>query len=222
MNAELARVKPFQEALERKDLASLQALGFDFATLAREAMEANTPEGIARRTQAELDKIKADQKKRLDDAAEQQRRQQTIEATRRDAQLIVQVVESDPHACPELYAWSPERVADEGIKIRDAFFRRDKRWPNAGMIIAVLEKRARDEAAVQQTRTTALQQQRSANTRDAGSAGKADPNRTSVGGKPPALTGSTANERPPSPPRQKTEAEIDAECLAELAALRKR
>ncbi len=217
-----SRVKPLEDALQRRDLSSLQALGFDFAAFARESMEANTPEGIARRAQSRVEQL---EKERIEDRQQAEARARhaaIIQAQRHDAQTLVEMVEGAPDECPELFAWAPERVAAEGIAIRDSFARQHRRMPTYDQVLAELARRARAEASVMQQRTTTLQQRRSGKPSDAGSAGKADPNRASKGGNPPALTSRTANERPPVPPREKTEEEIDAECLADLRALNRR
>lgn len=220
LDARESRVKPLEDALQRRDLSSLQALGFDFAAFARESMEANTPEGIAKRALERADKLEKERAEERKQAEERERQQASIRATRQDAQNLVAMVEEQPDACPELYAWAPERVAQEGIAVRDAYARQTGRMPTYEMVLNELAKRARAEASVQQKRQTSLQQKRSASTSDAGSAGKADPNRTSVGGNPPALTNRTATERAPST-RELTEEEKDALNLAELRALRR-
>ena len=217
-----SRVKPLEDALQRRDLSSLQALGFDFAQFARESMEANTPEGIARRTQARVEQLEKERREEAQRRETESRQQAAIHATRRDAQTLVAMVEEAPNECPELYAWAPERVAAEGIAIRDALARQHRAMPTYDQVLAELARRARAEASVMQQRTTTLQQRRSGKPSDAGSAGKADPNRAGKGGNPPALPRRTANERPPVPPREKTEEEIDAECLADLRALNRR
>lgn len=214
------RLRPLEEALESRDLHALIALGFDYDAFTRENIDANTPAGVARRALEENRKLRerldADKKAQED----REKQQAQIAETRHIAQTLVQIVDESAEQLPELYEWTPERIAQEGLELRAAFFRRNRRPPTYEQVVNELSRRAKAEADVRTQRTTALQQRKSANPSGAGSAGNAVNKGTSGSPTTPALTGPTANERS-SPPRQKTEEEIDAECLADLRGLRR-
>lgn len=220
LDARESRLKPLEDALRNHDLQALVDLGFDYDGFTRSRLDANTPEGIARRALEENKKLREQLEADKKAAEERDKAQRQIAEMRHVATTLVQLVEDDPTDYPDLYAWAPEKIAEEGILTRDAFFRANKRMPNYGEVLTILQKRAKGDADVRTQRTSALQQRKSANPSDAGSAGKVDAKGASGSPGTPALTGRTAAERP-SPPREKTEEEIDEECRAMLRGLRR-
>ncbi len=221
LDAREARVQRLETALQSRDLGTLVDLGFDYEAFTRAELERSTPEGRAKLAMEEAKRLREDIEKKDREREERAKAERQIAETRAVAQNLVAIVDDGAAEFPDLFEWPPERIAQEGIGLRDAYFAQTGRMPTYAMVLNELQRRAKAEADVITQRRTTLQQRRSGNTSGAGSAGKAD-NTKGGSGAPgtPALTAKTAAERP-SPPREKTEAEIDAECLAELRNLRR-
>lgn len=207
-----ARFERFERALEHGDIDTLEReFGLSYQTLSQRAVENLDPAGRVARLEREL----AERRQR-----EEQERvtRAQVEETRRDASVLVQCVEQYAADFPDLVTWPPERVASEGIAERDAM-KRAGRVPTYDAVLRTLQQRAKAERDYARQ----LEQRKSGQTRDAGSAGNADPKGAS--GSPtttPALTGKTAGIRATPTPREKTDEEIDAECLAMLKPLARR
>lgn len=216
-----ARVRPLLDALERRDLNALVALGFDYDAFTREQISANTPEAIAKRVLEDNRKLREQLEKDKTEREQREQQQRQVTETREIANKLVEIVDTSADEFPELYQWAPERIAQEGLEIRAAVYRAQRQMPTYGFVLNELQKRAKAEADISTQRRTALEQRKSAKPSDAGSAGKADPSKGASGSPgTPALTGPTANQRL-TPPREKTEAEIDEECLAMLRGIRR-
>src|SRR5262249_39410107 len=148
---------------------------------------------------------------------EQERAHPQVAETRNVAQTLVRIVDESADEWPDLYAWPPERVAQEGIALRDAYQRKTGRMPTYDTVLSRLQAQAKAEAQASLRRQSAIQQKRGGRASDAGSAGKAATKGESGAQEVPALSGRTANIKA-TPPREKTEAELDEECLADLRA----
>jgi hypothetical protein len=215
-----ARLRPLEEALASRDLNKLISLGFDYDAYTREALVANTPEGIARRAQEETKKLREQLEAKDRQALQAEQHRQQVQETRSVAQKLVELVDGGADDYPELYVWAPERIAQEGLELRDHYYRQHGRAPTFGVVLDALQKRAKQEAEVHTQRSSALKQRKSANPSDAGSAGKVDAKGASGSPGTPALTNATANQRA-TPPREQTEAEIEEWCLQQLRGLKR-
>jgi hypothetical protein len=221
LDARESRVQRLEKALSSRDLGELVDLGFDYEGFTRRELERSTPDGRAKLALEEAQRIRDELEKKDKDRDARERAQAQIQETRRIAHRLVELVDESADEMPDLYQWAPERIANEGIELRDLFVQRYGKHPTYEQVMTELQRRAKAEADVRTQRVTTLEQRKSGKTSDAGGAGKAD-NTKGASGSPgtPALSAKTAAERP-SPTREKTEAEIDAECLAELRALRR-
>lgn len=221
LDAREARIRPLEEALEKRDLDALIALGFDYEDATRRHLENQTPQGIAKRALEENQRLRKELEEDRKKKDEAQRQAAQVAETRQVAMDLCQIVDTDPSIAAELYAWPPERIANEGLHVRAALFRAKRgQMPTFGEVIDELERRAKREAATANERQNARQQKSRANPSDAGSAGKVETRDASGSPGTPALTGDTANQRL-SPPREKTEEEIDEECKAMLRGLKR-
>lgn len=203
-----ASVAKLERALQSHDLDSLLELGFDYEKATRRRLEDADP-------QARLNKLERDIKERDAENERQRVTQAQVQETRTVAERLVTFVEDGAEQYPELYAWTPDRVANEGLEIRDAYARKFRSMPTYAQVLGELQRRAKAEADAATQRRTTLEQRQRAKASGAGSAGKAGTEGKSGSPNTPALLSATAAIRA-TPPRQKTEAEIDEECLAEL------
>lgn len=178
-------------------IEGLRELGFDYMKLTTEMVEANTPEAIAKAAQAETQRIREER--------EQERQQ--IAINRRDADRLVQHAEDNEDLYPELVNMSPERIAQKGIALRDKHLQEHGRYPTYQWVIEQIHEEAKARAA-----------------KRAGGATKSETTQASTNGTAPRATGATgkptlgnaAATTRATPPREKTEAEIDDWALAEL------
>lgn len=212
-----ARVSRLESALQSRDLGALVELGFDYDGYTRQWMERQSPDAAAKAALDEARKLREEIAERDRKAEQQALSQAQVQETRRVAQQLVEIVDEEPTECPELFAWAPERIAQEGIALRDQIFRETRRMPTYAVVIERLQAKARAEASVAKEREARLRQRSSGQTSDAGSAGKVDPKAGSGGPNVPALTSRTAGVRA-TPPRELTEEELDAELKAEIRA----
>lgn len=214
------RVSRLEQALQSHDLTTLIELGFDYEAATRRALEDSDPNARIARLERERKEEQERAKKEREEADKRTAAQRAVEQTRIEAQNIVRFVEDAPEEFPELFLWQPDRIAQEGIAFRDAYVARFGQKPSYDQVLSALQKTAKAEADAAEQRRTTLQQKRGGNTSDAGSARKMDQRPNSGAANTPALSPTTATQRV-TPPRQKTEEEIDAECLAELRGLRR-
>lgn len=210
-----SRIAEFERAVDAGDIDTLETkFGFSYAKLSARALEAMDPAGRVAKLEREVaERRQRDEQERVTNAQ--------VEETRRDAQQLVAMSEHFVDDFPDLYTWRPERIAQEGIALRDAT-RRAGGVPTYDGVLRELQKRAKAEKDHEAQKRTSLEQ-RKRGTSEAGSAGNADPKGNS--GSPtttPALSGKTAAIRATPQPREKTEEEIDAECLAQLRSITKR
>lgn len=213
-----SKVAPLLEALESKDVGKLIALGFDYEAFTRVALERQTPEGMVKALREEMAEK---DRKAEEERARSQAQQQQIAEQRQVAQTLVRIVEDEEGAkdYPDLALWLPERIAEEGLALRAQFFRKYRKHATYGQVLDELQARAKREVEHMNSKR-APQQRSGANPSDAGSAGRTEPKGASGSPGAPAIGGRAGNERV-SLPREKTEAEIDAECLAELRGLKR-
>lgn len=207
-------VVAFQRAISEGDIETLERkYGLSYEKLTRNALEARDPA-------ARLERVERAAQEREQREQQHHVQQAQVAQTRHDAQQLVTITEEYATEFPNLYGWKPERIAYEGIAVRDALMRQGHR-PTYDYVLSILERTAKTERDHDSQRRTALEQRKSGQPRDAGSAGNAAMKGNS--GSPattPALTAKTAVVKA-TPPREKTEAEIDEECLAELRKLKR-
>lgn len=210
-----AHVTKLERALQSRDLEALVELGFDYDGYTRRYLERQSPEGATRAANERIEKLEREIRERDQKVEAEARAARQVQETRQVAQSLVELVEDSPEECPELYAWAPERIAQEGIALRDAFFRKNGRMPTYDHVLGQLQKTARDEARVANERAAKLRQRSSGQASEAGSAGKVDSKAGSGGQTVPALTARTASVRA-TPPREQSEEELDEELKAEI------
>lgn len=190
-----------------------------YRQLTRAALEAGTPEGIARRSSSEVEALRRELRQR----DEQELSRAQVNANRKEAMELVRHVDESPEEFPELYEWPPERVAQEGIAIRDQIMRAGGRV-TYDEVLKQLSYRAKTEAEQAQARRTRRTQQ--------GTNGATRPNgqqsqKAATNGnghqadrpKAPNTPQGVDAVKKATPPRERTEEEIDAECLSMLRGL---
>jgi hypothetical protein len=221
LDAREARVTKLEQALQSHDLDTLIDLGFDYEAATRRALENSDPAKRIERLEREQRERDERAKKEREERAKQEQAQAAIAQTRRDAQALVQIVDEEgPTDFPELYLWQPERIAQEGIAFRDAYARKHGQMPTYEIVLTALQKTAKAEATAAEQRRSGLQQKRGPTSSDAGSARKADTRPNSGAANTPALSPTDAAQRV-TPPREKTDAEIDEECRQMLRGLKR-
>jgi len=148
------RLSRFEKGIADHDLGVLQEFGYSYEKLTRHQLEANTPEGIAKQAIARAEALE----RREHERQQHQRLQDQIQETRRNADTLVRIVDESAAEFPDLYEWAPERIAHEGIQVRDALYQRDGRMPTYDDVLSILSTRAKQEVATREQRKARLQQ----------------------------------------------------------------
>lgn len=202
--SELARIK---KVFAEKDLDGLASLGVQYPEWTRHNLQKDTPAAIAARAVAEVEALR----KERDEERQQAQLQAQIRESREVAHNLVRMVDEAADEFPELYAWPPERVAEDGERVRIAYARQHGKNPTYNMVLGHLAQVAKNEATVKISRL-AQRESRTASVLQQGNGQPANkPNA-------PTLTNAAAATKA-TPPRPKTDAEVDEECLAQLRAL---
>lgn len=203
----------FERALEDGDIETLQSkYKLNYETLTRHAIENGDP-GV--RAQREVERLRKEREEETRRATAQAQ----IQETRAIAHRLVQFVEESAEDFPELAAWTPQRIAREGIDLRDEMMRRGVN-PSYDYVMQELQKAAKAEVEHAKKIQERLGQRQSAQTSGAGGAGKVDPKGGSGSPGTPALSAKQAVERA-SPPKELTEEEKDELCLSQLRGLKR-
>lgn len=209
LQQQAARLETFERAINEGDLDVLeQRFGLSYESLTRRAVESRDPTG-------RLERLERERREERERNERERLTREQVEQTRHDAQQLVTIAEHYADEFPDLYTWTPDRIAMEGIALRDAEMRAG-RQPTFDSVLGALQRRAKAEKDHEAQKRQSLEQRKRGTTSEAGSAGQAATKGTS--GSPeqaPALTAKTSSIKATAP-RPKTEEEIDEECRAEL------
>jgi hypothetical protein len=191
-------------------IQGLRELGFDYMTLTTQMVEANTPEAIARAA--------AEETRQLREQIQQQQRQAHISAeNRRDAQKLVAHVEENEELYPDLATYPPEKIAEDGIEIRDQHWREFKRPPTYQWVVEKMQEKAKAFEDARKARAAKRAGGTTSETTQASTNGNG-PRATGPTGKP--TLGNAAATTRATPPREMTEAEKDAWAIEQLRSLK--
>lgn len=188
-------------------IQGLRELGFDYTALTTQMVEANTPEAIARAAQEETRQLR-------EQIQQQERRAHVTAENRRDAQKLVAHVEENEELYPDLATYPPEKIAEDGIEIRDQHWREFKRPPTYQWVVEKMQEKAK---AFEDARKARAAKRAGGTTSEAttqASTNGTGPRATGPTGKP--TLGNAAATTRATPPRQPTEQEIDDWALSEL------
>lgn len=190
-----------------------------YRQLTRAALEAGTPEGIARKSTNEVERLRRELEQRDQQAAARAQ----VAATRQEASRLVQLVEEHADEFPELFEWPPERVAAEGIAVRDELLRGGYRV-TFDIVLKELSQRAKSEAEqAQARRSKRTQQAANGGARSNGQQSqKAATNGNGQQADRPQAPNAPTNlqaAKKATPPPNLTEEQLDEWCLGELRKL---
>lgn len=206
--ARIERAEKIEKALTSGDLDTLAEFGLNYATATKGYLERGTPEAMAK---AAMQRAEALEKQLNEERAQQQRQHLSMQqqrATQQQQQALVQLVDQHEEDYPDLYEWPQERVAAAGIEARDALAQANGQTPTYEQVLELLQRVAKREA---ESRKARLEQRQSRGTSNTKPVAGQTANRP---GAPTLSNGAAANKV--TPPRQKTEAELDEENLAAL------
>lgn len=210
LDAREAKVAKLEKAIADKDIDALKEIGFDYVDLTKDHLRRGTPEYIAEQAMKKADALQKELTEERAQRDSQSKFQAHVQETRQVQENLVRFVDENEKDFPELAEWPADRIAEEGIALRDAFYREHRRMPVYDQVLEHLSAKAKREVAA---RTARLQKRQGLAPSDSkqGTPGQQAirPNGA------PTLSGKDAATRA-TPPRELTEAELDEQCLAML------
>lgn len=223
LTARETHVAKFESVLKNPTFEALQGLGLDYQQWTRGALEAGTPEAIAKQALARADQLA----RQLEEEREQTK--QRAEASKRadvdqhDTRMLVTLVDNNASDYPHLGGYPEETIARMGLARRDAIIARGGK-ATFGQVLTQLEEEVRQ---FEEARTARLAKRQSGQKSEGGAPANGTANTNGsvpqanarTTGKP-TLTNQIAATRA-TPPREMTEEEKDEWAITQLKSLRR-
>lgn len=204
-------VELVQQVRANPTIQGLRRLGFDYSQLTTEMVEAGTPEALARAAHEEARRLR-------EEIQQRDRSTASAAANRNDAQRLVAHVEQNEELYPDLATYPPEKIAEDGLALRDQHLQQHKRYPSFQWVIEQLQEKAK---AFEDSRKARAAKRAGGTPSEEASQASVNGNGRQANrptGKP--SIGNAAVTSRASAPRQPTEAEIDEWALSQLRGLK--